>query len=67
VSLKLQLTESSIMIGVLERLRSQGIVALPIHDGLLVARSKTQEARKAMEEVSEKVCGLALPVAVKER
>jgi hypothetical protein len=54
------------MIDVLERLRAEGIVALPIHDGLLVARNRTQEARRAMEEVSRVVCGFVLPVSVED-
>ncbi len=61
---RIQFVESAIMLGVLQRLRTQGVVALPIHDGLLVAESAMDVAKKVMEEVAEQVAGILIPVSV---
>ena len=59
---RLQFIESTIMMGVLLRLRTEGIVALPIHDGLLVAESVMEVTQKVMEDVAEEVAGINIPV-----
>lgn len=48
--LRLMFRESEIMIAVLLRLIDQGIVALPVHDGLLVPEENQEVAKKAMVE-----------------
>ena len=58
----IQFIESSIMMGVLLRLRTEGIVALPIHDGVLVAESAMDVTQKVMEDVAEEVAGINIPV-----
>ena len=45
---ELQFIESQILISVLLELKQVGIVALPIHDAILVPLSRTEEAREAM-------------------
>jgi hypothetical protein len=64
VGLRLTNLESQIMVGVLERLRKENVVALPIHDGVLVALSDTIGAVAATEERSYSVSGFRLPVDV---
>lgn len=65
LGLELQFTESRILCEVLERLRVRGIVALGLHDGLLVGDSHADEAREVMETVSQEVSGQRLPVTSK--
>jgi hypothetical protein len=49
--MKFMFMESEILIDVLLELNSQGIVALPIHDGLLVKPSQQEIAKKIMLKV----------------
>jgi hypothetical protein len=53
--------ESEIMMRSLELLLDQDIVALGLHDGLLVAASNESQACRAMMEVSKEVVGVSLP------
>ncbi len=46
----LQGRESEIMIGTLEALAKKGVVALPLHDSVVVPASRREVARAAMEE-----------------
>lgn len=61
---ELQFQESSILVRALIALGRAGISALPIHDCVLVPRSKVEEAKAIMSEVSEAVVGTAIPVTV---
>lgn len=56
-------TESEIMARVLTTLLSEGVTALPLHDGLLVRRSHASKGKAAMEEVSSEMTSYVLPVA----
>lgn len=58
-------TESRIMVALLLRLESLGIPAMGLHDGIQVAVSNKEKAAEAMEEVSERLLGVALPVTEK--
>lgn len=51
-------TESSIMVEALIKLIDKKIVALPIHDSVLVPKSKARRAKKIMEEAFIKVVGV---------
>ena len=55
-------TESEIMARVLTELAGEKIVALPLHDGMLVRRSDAALSRKMMEKVSQEVTSHVLPV-----
>jgi hypothetical protein len=56
-------TESEILMAVLEALMARSIPALGLHDGLLVARSKADEARAVMIEKAVEVGGGCIPVS----
>ena len=58
-------TESDILVAALLRLLDLGVVALPMHDGLMVRRDKADEAATVMREVSLRVTGFELPVTEK--
>lgn len=63
---RLMHTESEIMVRILLACRERGLAALPLHDGLLVARSHSQEVLGLMTAMAEEVTGYALPVALTE-
>ncbi|KQU73030.1 hypothetical protein ASC75_05055 [Aminobacter sp. DSM 101952] len=58
-------TESRILVAVLLRLLDEGIVALPIHDCLLVPVGVKDAALMAMREESARIVGVAIPVGEK--
>jgi hypothetical protein len=62
---RLMFTESQIMVLVLLELIRRGIVALPIHDGLLVGEPHAEACAEVMREAALKVTGFAFPVARK--
>ncbi|MCG5538361.1 hypothetical protein, partial [Halorhodospira sp. 9622] len=53
-----QYTESEILVGVLEELRERHVVALPIHDAVLVKESARNVTKTIMEEVFYRHTGL---------
>ena len=61
----LMLTESRILTAVLSELMRRGIVALPLHDGLLCAQSRKEEAAAVMRTKAIEVAGAAIPVEEK--
>jgi hypothetical protein len=61
----LMFTESRVLTTVLADLMERGIVALSLHDGLLVARSNANEAADVMRAKVLEVCGARIPVEVK--
>ena len=56
--------ESDILVAILLRLLDLGIVALPMHDGLMVRRRAAKRAASVMREVSKALTRYALPVKV---
>jgi hypothetical protein len=56
--LKAMFLESEIMIDVLFQLRNQGVVALPVHDCLIVPQSQEDLARDIMVETFERHVGV---------
>ncbi len=58
-------TESDILVAALLRLLDLGVVALPMHDGLIVRRDKAAVAAAVLREASLTVIGFELPVAEK--
>lgn len=57
--------ESNLLVDILLRLLSRGIAALPMHDGLMVAKSHTETALAMMRGVSKEHLGIELPVEEK--
>ena len=55
-------TESEIMARVLTTLLSEGVTALPLHDGMLVRRLHASKGKAAMEEVSREMTSYIVPV-----
>jgi hypothetical protein len=66
IGMRLMFQESQILLRCLNELMGQKIVALPIHDGLLVAQSDVQVAEAAMKRASLAEVGVELPVQVKD-
>lgn len=65
LGLRLMFTESRILVAALRTLMAHGIPALPMHDGIMVPRSKSNQAVIAMVGASEEIAGAPLPVAIK--
>ena len=61
----LMFTESRVLMAVLAELTERGIVALPLHDGLLCAQSRKEEAAEVMRRKAIEVTGAAIPVEEK--
>src|SRR5208282_1011715 len=65
IGLNLMRLESDILIAVLLRLLDLGVVALPMHDGLMVRHEEAERVERVMREVSEALTGSELPVREK--
>lgn len=63
--LDLMFTESRILLRAMGRLMAEDIPALPMHDGMMVPKSKAAIAKQAMNEASSLMPGLKLPVSLK--
>jgi len=61
---RLMNTESRILIEALRLLAKQGVVALPLHDCVMVRRSKAPTAGEAMLDAAESITGHRLPVTI---
>jgi hypothetical protein len=58
-----QFLESQIMVRTLLDLKEQGVVALPIHDAIIVPRSRAGIAARTMQGAFEGTVGGCIPVA----
>ena len=56
--------ESDILVDVLEALRSIGIVALPVHDAVVVRDDNSDKAEAVMKKVFKKHTGITPDVAL---
>ena len=63
-SLDLMNLESQIMVKALLSLKARGVVALPVHDCVLVAEGALQAAREELGRASREVVGMDIPVVV---
>jgi hypothetical protein len=63
IGFRLANLESEILVQILLRLKDKGIVALPIHDAILVRTSDTESARTIMATVSREFIGFSIPVS----
>lgn len=61
---RLMFTESEVLLAILERLMGMGITALPLHEGLLAARSKARFVEWVLQEVAKEATGVALPTTL---
>ena len=55
---RLQFIESQILVALLLKLQDEGIVALPIHDAVIVAESITDSTTSIMEQVFRETIGI---------
>jgi hypothetical protein len=62
IGMELMFKESQILVEVLLTLADQGVVALPIHDAVVVKAADEATTRKLMEEVFKKHTGLDIEV-----
>ena len=58
VGLELMFQESQILVDILLQLMEKDIVALPVHDAVIVAQSASEEAHQVMVEAFERHTGL---------
>ncbi len=65
VGFELMGLESEILVGILIELASKGVVALPMHDGIMVAVSHRNLAIETMRKISALKAGRPLPVIEK--
>ncbi|TXM93101.1 hypothetical protein [Methylobacterium sp. WL116] len=65
IGLSLMFTESQVIVKALLDLADQKITALPMHDGLMVARSKADKVARIMSDAAETVAGHRLPISLK--
>lgn len=65
IGLQLMFTESQMMVALILRLADRGIVGLPMHDGVMVSRSKATDARRMMMATAKDIVGFGLPVSEK--
>ncbi|MFK0204273.1 hypothetical protein [Agrobacterium sp. NPDC090283] len=65
IGFRLMYAESEVLVAVLLGLASQGVTALPMHDGLMVAQTHRSAAIAVMKQVSEVKLGRALSVVEK--
>ena len=62
---RLMFLESEILMRVLSDLKALNVVALPLHDAVLVPWSAAPVTKEIMEQASAAVCGVRIPVSVK--
>ncbi len=64
VGYELMFQESQILMETLKKLSSRGIVALSLHDAVIVPKTKRMIAKQIMRDASEKISGNRLPIEV---
>lgn len=64
---KAQFIESQVMVRVLLGLREQSIVALPIHDGLVIPSEAEAEAKAVMQDTFKNEVGIDCPVTIEKK
>lgn len=65
LGMRLMFKESVVLIEVLKELRGRGIVALGLHDGLIVPCSRASEVQSVMVEIAHGLTGHTFPVTIK--
>lgn len=64
LGLTLMYRESQILVRVLEVMKARRIMALGLHDGLLLPRSRAEEGRRMMEVISREFTPAGIPVTM---
>ena len=64
IGMQLFRKESDILIDVLETLRSEGIVALPVHDAVVVRDDNADKAEAVMKQVFREHTGITPDVTL---
>ena len=59
---EIQFTESEIMVAVLLKLKAQNIVALPVHDAVVIRASQAEQAQTVMGQIFRLSTTVALSV-----
>ena len=62
---RVQKIESDAMVSILLSLTGKGIVALPVHDGVIVRQDHADTAKAVMVERFEAIAGVTAPVRMK--
>ena len=62
IGYRLLKTESDMLLWTLETLHQKGIVALPVHDAVIVARRNGEAARDVMQEAAKRFAGIDTPM-----
>lgn len=65
IGLRLMFRESEVLMAALLALAAEDTPALPMHDGLMVARSKADRAANIMGEAAVTITGHRLPISLK--
>jgi hypothetical protein len=65
IGLRLMFRESQVLVAALLALADKDAAALPMHDGLMVARSKADLAARIMGDAAEAITGHRLPISLK--
>lgn len=60
----LMFTESQLLVSVLKACMDRGLPALPLHDAIIVPRSRSLEAQAIMEGTAEAMLGVRLPASL---
>jgi hypothetical protein len=62
IGYKLMFQESQILVALLRRLQEHNIVALPLHDAILIAKTKDDNAREVMSQVTKELISQTIPI-----
>ncbi len=61
---QLAFKESEVLLRILTKLNGEGILALPLHDAIMVPQSKALIAEHTMSQVTQEMCGFPFPVSM---
>jgi hypothetical protein len=64
LGISLMFRDSKILMATLEQLVDKKIVALPLHDAIIVQQSEIEKAKQVMQDVSNVLLGYAVPLKV---
>ena len=65
IGMQLFRKESDILVAVMKALKGKGVVALPLHDAVLVADEDKETTQEVMKEVFRDITGITPEVSLK--